>query len=606
MQHDAIAVVDFGGQYAHLIATKVRRLGVLAEIRQPEDPIEAFAPYKGIIISGSPSLSSHGEDSEYTRAIYDLDVPIVGFCFGHQEIAKHYGGEVSHGGRQWGRADLHLTGESPLFKGLGPVEPVWMSHYDSVRSVGPEFEELGWSVTTEGGDDHRFAAIGSDSLRRYGVQFHPEVDDTVHGNEMIANFVFEICGCQSSWSMDAFLEEELAKLREQVGERSVFLLASGGVDSTVAATMLASALGPERVDLLHVDNGLMRKDESAKVIEFFRDLGLGSHVHFVDASDRFLAALEGLIDPEAKRRVIGDTFIDVFRDESERLGLHHHLLGQGTIYPDTIETGGTQRADTIKTHHNRVPIIEEMLEQGRVVEPLADLYKVEVRELGEKLEIPHELVWRHPFPGPGLGVRLLCGDGEGDITGLEEIAPLVSEVGRRHGLDAEVLPIRSVGVKADLRAYEHPVLLSGDVPWETLLAAASVLTSEVPGINRCIWNLGPELPATAVPLAATVTRERLDTLREADHIVMEGLHRHGLYDEIWQCPTVLVPLDLAGDGGELVVVRPIRSQRAMTALPVELPKALLDELRRDVLALDGVSGLALDITSKPPGTIEWE
>ncbi len=606
MQHDAIAVVDFGGQYAHLIATKVRRLGVLAEIRQPEDPIEAFAFYKGIIISGSPSLSSHGEDSDYTRAIYDLDVPIVGFCFGHQEIAKQYGGEVTHGGRQWGRADLHLTGDSPLFKGLGPVEPVWMSHYDSVVSVGPEFRELGWSETTEGGEDHRFAAIGSDTLRRYGVQFHPEVDDTVHGTEMIANFVFEICGCQPSWSMDAFLEDEMAKLKAKVGDRSVFLLASGGVDSTVAATLLVRALGPERVDLLHVDNGLMRKDESARVIEFFRDLGLGSHVHFVDASDRFLAALEGLVDPEAKRRAIGDTFIDVFRDESERLGLDSHLLGQGTIYPDTIETGGTQRADTIKTHHNRVPIIEEMLEQGWVVEPLAELYKVEVRELGEKLGIPHELVWRHPFPGPGLGVRLLCGDGEADITGLEEIAPLVSEVGRRHGLDAEVLPIRSVGVKADLRAYEHPVLISGDEPWEDLLAAASVLTSEVPGINRCIWNLGADLPATALPLAATVTRERLDTLREADHIVMEGLHRHGLYDEIWQCPTVLVPLDLAGDGGELVVVRPIRSQRAMTASPLELPKALLDELRRDVLALDGVSGLALDITSKPPGTIEWE
>ncbi len=606
MEHDAIAVIDFGGQYAHLIATKVRRLGVLAEIRQPEDPIEAFHRYKGIIISGSPSLASHGEDSNYPRGIYDLDVPIVGFCFGHQEIAKHYGGEVIHGGRQWGRADLHLTGDHPLFAGLGPVEPVWMSHYDSVVSVGPDFRELGWSETTEGGPDHRFAAIGSDTLRRYGFQFHPEVDDTVHGNEMIANFVLEICGCRPTWSMDVFLEEEMTKIQAQVGDRSVFLLASGGVDSTVAATLLARALGPERVDLLHVDNGLMRKDESAQVIDFFRGLGLGSHVHFVDASDRFLTALAGLIEPEEKRRAIGDAFIAAFQDEAQRLGLHDHLLGQGTIYPDTIETGGTKRADTIKTHHNRVPVIEEMLAAGRVVEPLAELYKVEVRELGEKLGVPHELVWRHPFPGPGLGVRLLCGDGTGDVEGLDEIAPLVAEVGRRYGLDAEVLPIRSVGVKADLRAYEHPALLSGDAPWETLLAAASVLTSEVPGINRCIWNLGGGPPATAVPLAATVTRERLDLLREADHTVMEGLRRHGLYDEIWQCPTVLVPLDLAGDGGELVVVRPVRSKRAMTAAPVELPPALLDDLRRDVLGLAGASGLALDLTSKPPGTIEWE
>ncbi|MBK5097574.1 MAG: glutamine-hydrolyzing GMP synthase [Gemmatimonadetes bacterium] len=606
MQHDAIAVIDFGGQYAHLIATKVRRQGVLAEIRQPEDPIEEFMGFKGVIVSGSPSLASHEEDSDYTRGIYDLDAPILGLCFGHQEIAKHYGGEVVHGGRQWGRADLHLVGEHPLFKGLGPVQQVWMSHYDSVTAVGPEFRELGWSVTTDGGPDHRFAAIGSDSLRRYGFQYHPEVDDTVHGDVMIANFVFEICGCEATWSMEAFIADQMENIRQQVGDGSVFLLASGGVDSTVAATLLARALGPERLELLHVDNGLMRKDESAAVIEFFRGLGLDSNLHFIDASDRFISALGGIVEPEAKRRAIGNSFVAVFEDEARRLGVEGHLLGQGTIYPDTIETGGTKRADTIKTHHNRVPVIEEMLAAGRVVEPLAELYKVEVRELGEKLGIPHELVWRHPFPGPGLGVRLLCSDGVGAIEGLDDIAPLVAEEGRRFGLDAEVLPIRSVGVKADLRAYEHPVLLTGDVEWETLLRAASVLTAEVPGINRCIWNLQPFPPATAVPLAATTTNERLDVLREADHIVMEGLRRHGLYDEIWQCPTVLVPLDLAGDGGELVVVRPIRSKRAMTATPVELPAALLEELRRDILGLEGVSGLALDVTSKPPGTIEWE
>jgi GMP synthase (glutamine-hydrolysing) len=606
MQHDAIAVIDFGGQYVHLIATKVRRHGVLAGIRQPEDPIEAFLPYRGIIISGSPALASHGEDSEYNKGIYDLDLPILGFCFGHQEIAQHYGGKVVHGGRQWGRTDLHLTGEHALFKGLDPVQPVWMSHYDSVTEVGPEFTELGWSATTADGPGHRYAAIGSDSLRRYGFQFHPEVDDTVHGDEMIANFVLDICGCEPSWTIEAFMAEEMEMIRQQVGDRSVFLLASGGVDSTVAATLLTQALGPDRVDLLHVDNGLMRKDESARVLAFFAGLGLGSHVHFVDASDRFLAALEGLIDPEDKRRAIGNTFIEVFRDQASHLGIEGHLLGQGTIYPDTIETGGTQRADTIKTHHNRVPIIEEMIERGRVIEPLKELYKVEVRELGEKLGIPHELVWRHPFPGPGLGVRCLCGDGEGDRSGFETIGLAVERVAHGFGLEALPLPIRSVGVKADLRAYEHPVLVSGSADWNRLIEAASVLTADVPGINRCIWNLGQETPRSARPLAATMTRARLDLLREADHVVMEGLRSHGLYDEIWQCPTVLIPLDLRGDGGELVVVRPVYSKRAMTAAPVELPTPLVDELREDILGLDGVSGLALDITSKPPGTIEWE
>ena len=316
-----------------------------------------------------------------------------------------------------------------------------------------------------------------------------------------------------------------------------------------------------------------------------------------------------MIHPEHKRRIIGDTFIDVFQDEASRLDIEDHLLGQGTIYPDTVETGGTSRADTIKTHHNRVPVIEELIEAGRVVEPLADLYKVEVRELGKKLDIPSDLLWRHPFPGPGLGVRLLCSDGKEDRTGFDTIEPALASVGARFGLEVMPLPIRSVGVKADLRAYEHPVLLSGDRPWQTLIEAASVITADVPGINRCIWNIGNETPSGggARPIAATMTRERLDLLREADHLVMEALQRHGLYEQVWQCPTVLVPLQLdASAEGELVVVRPVKSQRAMTAAAVELPGPLITELRQSILALPGVASLAIDVTSKPPGTIEWE
>ena len=386
--HDMIAVIDFGGQYAHLIATKVRRLGVLAEIRQPEDAIDIFRKYKGIIVSGSPALSSHGEDSDYTKEVYDLDVPMLGLCFGHQEIAKHYGGKVHHGGRQWGKAELHLTGEHPLFAGLGPVEQVWMSHYDSVVELGPEFEELGYTPGAEGSDPHRNAAIGSDSLRRYGFQFHAEVDDTTHGDQMLGNFLFGICGCTASWSMDNFLTEEMERIREQVGERSVFLLASGGVDSTVAAVLIGRAIGPDRIHLLHIDNGLMRKNESAQVVETFRELGLGDNLHFVDASETFLAELEGATDPEKKRLIIGQTFVDVAQEKARQLGIEKHLLGQGTIYPDTIEAGGTKRSDTIKTHHNRVPVIEEMIERGELIEPLTDLYKVEVRELGAKKTIP--------------------------------------------------------------------------------------------------------------------------------------------------------------------------------------------------------------------------
>jgi GMP synthase (glutamine-hydrolysing) len=605
--HDTIAVVDFGGQYAHLIATKVRRLRVLAEIRQPDDPLEMFAGYRGIILSGSPSFSAFGEDSGYTKAIYDLDIPILGFCFGHQEIAKHYGGEVVHGGREWGRASLHIVRGHPLFAGLARVEQVFMSHFDSVVSVGEGFEELGYTALGESeGGGHRFAAIGSDRFRRYGFQFHPEVDDTTHGHQMIGNFVLGICGCAPSWTMERYLEEQVERVRAQVGGRSVFLLASGGVDSTVAARLFGLAIGSDRLHLLHVDNGLMRKGESRSVIALLRELGLGEHLHFVDASDVFLAALAGVNEPERKRQIIGDTFVEVFEREARRLGIEGHLLGQGTIYPDTIETGGTKRADTIKTHHNRVPVIERMIEAGRVIEPLAELYKVEVRELGEQLGIPHDMIWRHPFPGPGLGVRLLCSAGVEDREGFADIEPPLAALAARYGLQALALPIRSVGVKADLRSYEHPVLLQGDLPWDRLLEAVGMILKQVPGLNRCLWNLGTGMPASARPVAASMTRERLDLLREADALVMDGLRRHGLYDEIWQCPTVLVPLELDGAGRELVIVRPIHSERAMTATPASLPAPLVAELRQGILALPGVSGLALDVTSKPPGTIEWE
>jgi len=606
MVHDKIAVVDFGGQYAHLIATKIRRLRVLAEIRQPEDPTELFEQYKGIVLSGSPSLSAFGEDSAYNKSIYDLEAPILGFCFGHQEIAKHYGGEVVHGGREWGAADLHLTRDHPLFAGLSRREPVWMSHFDSVAAVGPDFDELGYTALGAGGEGHRYAAIGSDRHRRYGFQFHPEVDDTVHGEAMLANFIFNICGCTRSWTMEHYLDEQRERLKSQIGDRSVFLLASGGVDSTVAAKLLGLVLGSERLHLLHIDNGLMRKDESRQVLETLSALGLDRHLNFVDASDAFLGALDGVVEPERKRRIIGDTFIEVFEREARRLGASDHLLAQGTIYPDTIETGGTKRADTIKTHHNRVPIVQEMLAAGRVVEPLVDLYKVEVRELGEQLGVPADLIWRHPFPGPGLGVRLLCSTGHEDRDHIDDIEPPLAAVSRQFGVCAQALPIRSVGVKADLRSYEHPVLLSGAFDWNRLQETAGAIYREVPHINRCIWWAGAVRPQHVRPVAATVTRARLDLLREADALVMDGLRRHGLYRDIWQCPTVLVPAACDDRGQELVIIRPIRSERGMTATAAQLPEPLVAELTAGLAALDGISGVAIDLTSKPPGTIEWE
>jgi GMP synthase (glutamine-hydrolysing) len=412
--------------------------------------------------------------------------------------------------------------------------------------------------------------------------------------------------------MERWVDEEIERLRARIGDRSVFLLASGGVDSTVAAKLLAQALGPDRVHLLHIDNGLMRRDESRQVIALLEELGLGSNLAFVDAGAEFLGALAGVVEPERKRRIIGDTFVAVFEREARRLGIESHLLAQGTIYPDTIETGGTKRADTIKTHHNRVPIIQEMIAAGRVVEPLADLYKVEVRELGDRLGVPSAVIRRHPFPGPGLGVRLLGSTGAEDREHFDELEPALAAMAAHPsmaGVAARALPIRSVGVKADLRSYEHPVMLISHRPWEELLLVAGAIYREVPHVNRALWWLGdPEsvAPASFRPRAASTSRSRLELLREADSAVMDGLRRHGLYDQIWQCPTVLVPMAIDGRGDELVIVRPIRSERGMTAAPARLPAALLAELRESLLPLPGVAGLALDLTTKPPGTIEWE
>lgn len=606
MKHDKIAVVDFGGQYAHLIATKVRRLHVLAEIRQPEDPASDFKEYKGIIVSGGPALISQGEDSDYNREILEMNIPILGLCYGHQEIANRYGGKVSHGGREWGHAEFHIVKpHHPLFKGLDEVEQVWMSHFDSVSAIGPDFEELGYTVMGEQ-PPHRFAAVGSDTLKRYGFQFHAEVDDTPHGDIMLRNFVVDICQCKPTWTMTQYIEAQIEKIQRQVGEGSVFLLASGGVDSTVAAKLFGMALGSERLHLLHVDNGLMRKDESKKVLEMFRALGLGTNLHFVDAGDTFLANLAGVTEPEKKREIIGTTFVEVFEREAGAYGMEDHLLGQGTIYPDTIETGATKRSETIKTHHNRVPLIEKLIREGKVIEPIAELYKVEVRELGTQMGIPREALMRHPFPGPGLGVRLLCATGEVNEAEIAAIARELAPMVEGKALTASVIPVRSVGVKADVRSYEHPVMISTDLPRETYMQSANALLKGVSGINRCILNLSPTVPTTFRPLAATVSKARLDLLREADELVMQGLKRHNMYGSIWQCPTVLVPLEIDGKGEELVIVRPIHSERAMTATPADLPASLIEALRDSILAMPKVSGLALDLTSKPPGTIEWE
>ncbi|MEC7281089.1 MAG: glutamine-hydrolyzing GMP synthase, partial [Verrucomicrobiota bacterium] len=350
-----------------------------------------------------------------------------------------------------------------------------------------------------------------DPVRRiYGLQFHPEVTHSEHGMQMLDNFL-TLCGAARDWTMDQYIEQVKQRVQKQTAGRKVCLLVSGGVDSSVAFLLLNQALGEDRVLGLHIDNGFMRKGETALVERLMKDSGF-HNLQVVDASADFLRALEGVAEPEEKRRLIGEEFLLVRDRALARLELDpdEWLLGQGTLYTDTIESGGTDNAAVIKTHHNRVGVIEELLAEGKVVEPLDQLYKDEARELGEKLGLPHHLVWRHPFPGPGLGVRALCSDGDERIISLETAQSEAQEMAGKCGLDLEILPLRSVGVQGDSRTYAHPAVVSGDSDWATLEELSTELTNSFTSINRVIYLLGPQERPTQGIKKGYLTRDRLD------------------------------------------------------------------------------------------------
>ncbi len=606
--HDTIAIVDNGGQFAHLIATKVRdRVNVKTIILDPQTDVSEFEGIKGIILSGGPD-SIHQEGSvQLNESILDLEIPVLGLCYGMHEIAMKYGGKVEGSDfKEYGFASLHIENDR-IFKEVPQDDRVWMSHGDKVTMLPEGFRTIG--VT----DNCPVAAFSDPIRKRWGFQFHPEVEDTVHGVEMLRSFVVEICGAVPDWTTEANLDEIIEGIKKQTGERHVLCLVSGGVDSTVVAALLSKALPPERTRYIHVDTGLMRKDESGKVMEALQAQGLAG-LKVIDASGRYLSALEGKTDPEEKRKIIGRLFIDLINEEAAEASSGDWVLAQGTLYPDTIESGGTRNADVIKTHHNRVDVIMQMIADGRVIEPVKELYKAEVRQVGEKLGLPRELVHRHPFPGPGLGIRALCQDTGVIRRNMEEVEGIQRDVDRgimddpwgKHHVRGLVLPVRSVGVKGDARSYEHPVALwmEGIVPWKDVKLFSTRLVNKTKGINRCILVLSPGKMTSPRPVEGYITGERMDRLREADAIVMEGLRAHGLYDSIWQCPTVLVPVGF-GDG-EMVVIRPVWSQRAMTAEVSELPDAFYNEIVPELLSLEGIDSVAVDVTSKPPGTIEWE
>jgi GMP synthase (glutamine-hydrolysing) len=505
-QMERVVVLDFGGQYNQLIARRIRDLGVFSELLPHSITAEELKQHKpsGIIFSGGPNSIYEEGALKCDPAIFDLGVPILGICYGMQLIAAHYGAKVDRAHkREYGKAELEVVGNSKLFSSFGAKEQVWMSHSDVLLAPPEGFKVIGRTESAP------VAAMMDEDRQFYAVQFHPEVQHTTNGNKMLKEFLFAVCDCKGDWTMETFMEDAITEIRNRVGDKKVLCALSGGVDSSVVAVLIHKAIG-DQLTCMFVDHGLLRKGEAEGVVSTFQD---HFHMNFVkiDAKERFLGKLAGVSDPEQKRKIIGNEFIYVFEEESSKLG-KHDFLGQGTLYTDIIESG-TATAHTIKSHHNVGGLPEEM--NMELIEPLNTLFKDEVRKLGEELGISREIVWRQPFPGPGLAIRVIGEVTEDKLQIVRDSDAILREEIAKAGLDHEIwqyftaLPdFKSVGVMGDVRTYAYTVgiraVTSIDgmtadwarIPYDILEKISTRIVNEVDHVNRVVYDITSKPPST--------------------------------------------------------------------------------------------------------------
>jgi len=504
--NEMIVVLDFGGQYNQLIARRIRDLGVYSELlpyNTTAERIRELQP-KGIVFSGGPSSVYEEKSPLVDPAIYELGLPIFGICYGMQLMAHQLQGKVERAGkREYGKAEVDFVMDSHLIKGLESKQTVWMSHGDHVV-------ELPTGFRVDASTDHApIAAMSHAERKLFAVQFHPEVRHSIQGNEMIHNFLFNVCGCEGSWSMTTFIEDTIRDIRNQVGSSKVLCALSGGVDSSVVAILLHKAIG-DQLTCMFIDHGLLRKDEAEGVMETFVGK-FDMKVIKIDASERFLGKLRGVEDPEQKRKIIGNEFIYVFQEESDKLA-EYEFLAQGTLYTDIVESG-TATAQTIKSHHNVGGLPEDI--KFKLVEPLKALFKDEVRKVGSECGLPDAIVWRQPFPGPGLAIRVLGEVTDEKLTIVRESDAILRDEIIKAGLDREIwqyftaLPnMKSVGVMGDARTYSYTVgiraVTSIDgmtadwarIPWDVLEKISVRIVNEVDNVNRIVYDITSKPPAT--------------------------------------------------------------------------------------------------------------